>query len=393
MRIGLVVEWLDATRGGAETSTGQFIQCLLDRDVALTVFTRSDLPDRSGMEVRRLRPKGRSRKAATVSFIEQAESAIASTDCDLIHAFVPCVGADIYEPRGGTVAETILRTITVRQGTLDRTIKAISLRLNARQRWMLEKERSWLMGDAGPVVIALSDYVCRQLREHYQLPGARIRRIFNGVSVTPPTSDIARQWRVRIREELGIPMDGVFSLQVCHNFKLKGVRPHLEAVAKLCRSGISIHMVVVGGEKLASWRRLAETLGVSALVHFPGSQEDVAPYFHAADLLVHPSFYDPCSRVVLEAVQYGLPVIGSAYDGSMELFGDLRGEFAVSDPSDSHTLAAKIGDFLRTTSSDSDKVREMLRGLARTATMDRHADELLLLYHTLLTGVRQDGSP
>ena len=44
------------------------------------------------------------------------------------------------------------------------------------------------------------------------------------------------------------------------------------------------------------------------------------PYYAAADLYVHPTFYDPCSLVVLEAAACGLPIITSRYNGAAELF-------------------------------------------------------------------------
>ena len=41
--------------------------------------------------------------------------------------------------------------------------------------------------------------------------------------------------------------------------------------------------------------------------------------YFAADFLVHPTFYDPCSLVVLEALACGLPVITTRYNGASEL--------------------------------------------------------------------------
>jgi len=41
--------------------------------------------------------------------------------------------------------------------------------------------------------------------------------------------------------------------------------------------------------------------------------------YFAADLLVHPSFYDPCALVTLEALACGLPVITTRTNGAHEL--------------------------------------------------------------------------
>ena len=61
-----------------------------------------------------------------------------------------------------------------------------------------------------------------------------------------------------------------------------------------------------------------------------------------ADLLVHPSRYDPCSLVVLEALACGLPVVGSAQDGAAELIRAGESGFVLADPDDVAALAARL---------------------------------------------------
>ena len=46
--------------------------------------------------------------------------------------------------------------------------------------------------------------------------------------------------------------------------------------------------------------------GVSSAVVFHGPQEDLQDWYHAADVLVLPTAYDPCSNATLEA-PYELP--------------------------------------------------------------------------------------
>ena len=51
MKVALVVEWLDSWRGGAETSTLQFLHHLMDRGVEVHVFTRSRPSPAPGLHV------------------------------------------------------------------------------------------------------------------------------------------------------------------------------------------------------------------------------------------------------------------------------------------------------------------------------------------------------
>jgi glycosyltransferase involved in cell wall biosynthesis len=51
---------------------------------------------------------------------------------------------------------------------------------------------------------------------------------------------------------------------------------------------------------------------------FLGPQQDMTPCFAAADLVFLSSREDPFPTTVLEAVAYGLPVVGSARSGGVE---------------------------------------------------------------------------
>jgi UDP-glucose:(heptosyl)LPS alpha-1,3-glucosyltransferase len=61
--------------------------------------------------------------------------------------------------------------------------------------------------------------------------------------------------------------------------------------------------------------------------------------YFAADFLVHPTFYDPCSLVVLEALACGLPVITSRYNGASELLSPAHDGYVVENPDDHEHLA------------------------------------------------------
>jgi UDP-glucose:(heptosyl)LPS alpha-1,3-glucosyltransferase len=65
-------------------------------------------------------------------------------------------------------------------------------------------------------------------------------------------------------------------------------------------------------------------------------------FYHAADLLVHPTYYDPCSRVVLEALAAGLPVITTRFNGAAERITSGRQGYVLESPDDVAGLAQAI---------------------------------------------------
>ncbi|HEU4394974.1 MAG TPA: glycosyltransferase, partial [Planctomycetota bacterium] len=59
------------------------------------------------------------------------------------------------------------------------------------------------------------------------------------------------------------------------------------------------------------------------------------------DLLAHPTFYDPCSLVALEALASGIPVVTTEANGASEWIAPGGGE-VVADPRDAGALAAAL---------------------------------------------------
>jgi UDP-glucose:(heptosyl)LPS alpha-1,3-glucosyltransferase len=383
MKVGVVVEWLDASRGGAETSTGEFIDGLVDRGVEVEVFTRSASGCRSNVTVHEIPTPSGSRSGKSAEFLEGAERATRASDCDLVHAFVPCRSADIYQPRGGLVAETIERTVAVRSSAVARLAKRVAMAMNRRQRMVLARERAWLTGPDKPIVIAISQYVARQLRDHYNYPDSHIRHVFNGVRVPSVGAAEVLENRERVRSQFGIRSDAFVVVQVCHNFKLKGVRESIGAIARLCGDGDCDPILMIVGRGVSRrWEALVAGHGVADRVVFIGPAESSAPFFHAADVLVHPTYYDPCSRVVLEAMSHGLPAITTRYDGAGEAIEDGVSGYVIDSPADVAALAERIRSL-----ADPTRRRGMVaaaRAAATRVSMVRHVEEVCACYSVAL---------
>jgi UDP-glucose:(heptosyl)LPS alpha-1,3-glucosyltransferase len=95
----------------------------------------------------------------------------------------------------------------------------------------------------------------------------------------------------------------------------------------------------VGNRHFANYERLAQRLGIADHVSFVGHCAQMRRAYFAADFLVHPTFYDPCSLVVLEALACGLPVITTRYNGASELLRPGHEGYVVDTPHDHARLA------------------------------------------------------
>jgi UDP-glucose:(heptosyl)LPS alpha-1,3-glucosyltransferase len=385
MKVAIVIERIEHWRGGAETSTQQLIHHLAGRGCEVHLITASRVPSSPDMTVHTLPVPRPTRRAQTVQFLRQAEAELGPRRFDIVHSMAPIINCDVYQPRGGTVAESVQRNLALVRSELLRRIKRLANRFNTKQQSLLRQESRLLRRRRGPVVAALSQYVVDQLRHHYHVDGSRIRLVFNGVDVPEVSQGQRHGDRQKLREQLGLTPQDLVLLMVAHNFKLKGVARGIEAVERLKRSGgPMVKALIVGRDNPRRYRRLAERLAIANQIMFVGPTERVLAFYHAADILVHPTYYDPCSRVVLEALASGLPAITTRHNGAAEVIEDGAQGYVI----DSADAVDQLADRIRRL-ADSNHRRacgEQGRRLRGRLSMARHADEMLAVYQEILRG-------
>lgn len=319
----------------------------------------------------------------TIHFVGEADQLCRLEGFDIVHAVTPCLSANVYQPRGGTYVETVARSVARARTPVGRLIKRIARRFNRRQRFLLLLERELLTGQDPPFVAAVSDYVRRQVESAFpRFPRERIRVVFNGVEITPLPSDQAAAQRAALRKELGVAQGRPLVLFVAHNFKLKGLGELIRASATPAGRHVDWLLAVAGRDNPQRYQRLARRLGVGQRVTFVGTKYPVEALYAAAGVLAHPTWYDPCSRVVLEALACGLPVVTTRWNGAAEVMqAGCHGE-VIGTPADAPALAAAIArcfdlELACACRADAPAMRERV-------SMARHARELKVLYEQVV---------
>lgn len=383
MKVAIVQEHVDSGRGGAETSTLEMARHLSDLGLEITVVcAASDLPGREPQAPFRFHrvPEGRgSRLRRTVRFVQAASRYCRMEAFDIVHAVTPCFAADVYQPRGGTYIETVARSIALTRSALGRFARRLGRRFNRRQRFLLLLEQSLLTDKRPPHVACVSEYVRRQVESAFAIPAEHVRVVFNGVDWTDGTPEQAAEQRAAFRRQIELADDTPLVLFVAHNFKLKGLAELLRATA----GGASRwHVAVAGRDDPTRYRRLAARLGIRDRVAFVGTETPVENLYRAADVLAHPTWYDPCSRVVLEALAAGLPVVTTQFNGAAEVMERGRHGVVIDSPVEIEALARAISECLQPAlreacRADADRLRPRI-------SMARHAAELCELYDTVL---------
>ena len=391
MRVAIIQQHVDLERGGAETSTVEMARHLAQLDVDVTVICRSQslatFVDQ-GVTFVPIVAQGLTRALQTYRFVQGAGRVCRRGGYDIVHAVTPCLFANVYQPRGGTYAETVERTLALVRDPTWRELKRLGRRFNISQRFLYRIEQTLLGKYRQRVfVAAVSEYVRQQVVEGLRFPAERVRVVFNGIDVQPLDDEERALQRASMRRALGLADEAPLALFVAHNFKLKGLAELIRALAiDIAGDGPAWTLAVAGRDEPRTYARLARRLGLAARVRFVGTNTPVQAWYAAADVLAHPTWYDPCSRVVLEALSVGLPVVTTRYNGAAEVMESGRHGEVIAEPADATELAAALQRAARPA------VRVACRAdaarMCEQLSMARHARELLSFYRYVLAAQR-----
>jgi UDP-glucose:(heptosyl)LPS alpha-1,3-glucosyltransferase len=377
VRVALVLEQFDPPRGGLERWSWRFAAELLRRGHEVHVVAKRFSQRTIELPIIAHRLEGvRSRLA----FAEAAQAALFRLAPEVIHDMGCGWYCDVFHPHGGSWASLAERKLLLLP-PWRRPLKRSVDRLLPRQ----HEFRSLLLRqyvDNGQLLVALSRTVADDFRRFHGVPTERIRVVYNGVDTDRFSPEGRPRFRQLVRRRLGIADETVVALIVAHNFRLKGVPTLLRAMGRLAAERLPVHLVVVGGKHLRPWRRMAGRLRIDGAVSFVGPQEETAPYYAAADVYVHPTFYDTCSLVVLEAAASGLPVITTRINGVSELLTERVDSLLLADPADAEELAEQMRALLD--ESLRQKMGTAARQTALRHTLNRNVEEMLAVYEEVV---------
>jgi len=386
MRVAIIAERIDTALGGAERSVGELCDALSAQGMDVTLLAAKG--DSASRHVHILCRNRLGKRVDPRAFGTALQKHLQLVSCDIVHSVLPFPFADVYQPRGGTYAETILRNAASYEHGLVPTAKRLTAFANQRRQAWMRAERALAAGTRGPVIAALSRYVAEQFQRHYHTPPERIVLINNGVHTrNRPAPDSADPLRLRILNHLGLTPDDkpVFYVFAAHNFRLKGLGPLIRAFAEVTRSDphSPCRLVVVGNGDQRGYEQRARRLRAERYMVFLGGVDDLAAVLALTDVAVLPTFYDPASRFILEALGAGIPVITTRFNGAGDLFTHARHGIILDDPTDVPGLAQAVRDL-----SDSARRTAMCHairqdGIIDNVSIDRVATELKALYASI----------
>ena len=229
-------------------------------------------------------------------------------------------------------------------------------------------------------LIAVSEGV-RRTYCRIGVPEERLTTVPNGVAPIPD-----RIGRDAARAALGLDPRQPVVLTVGRLTHMKGQWHLVDAVPGLLDRFPDLAVVLVGqGPLREALEKRAAGLGVGGAVRFAGHRTDARRLLAAADVFVLPSRHEGMPLVVLEAMEAGLPVVGTRVTGTEEVVEDgVTG--ALVRPGDPAALGAALGRLLADPALRHRQGDAGRRRYLACFTRERMARDTAAVYESVLRG-------
>lgn len=372
MRIAIIRK-KHAFHGGSEIFSQDIIKRLSEEGHKVDIFAiKWDVPSLKNINFHKIRV------ITFTSFLRDFTFAIFSffilsrerKNFDIIQSSYKTLYQDVYRTDDGCHIEW-LRQRWKRIGPL----KKIAIIFNPYHWLILILEKMIFKGHRFKKVIAITEFVKRNIIENYHIDERDIEVIYNGVDLERFNPENRKLYSEEIRERFSIGKDEFVVLFVGSGFERKGVKYLLKAVELISEP---ITVMVVGKGSGKSMRRFIKRQHVI----FCGPQREIHKYYAASDIFVFPAIYEPFGNVHLEALASGLPIITTRLSGASEIIKDGSQGFVIDKPEDIDKIAEKILFLM-----DRDRNQKMVleaRRLAENFSLKDHTDKMIKLYQDIV---------
>jgi UDP-glucose:(heptosyl)LPS alpha-1,3-glucosyltransferase len=278
--------------------------------------------------------------------------ALADQRHDVTVGFDKTWGLDVLYPQGGLHRASADHNVRKFASRAARGVSRFLKRFDPAHWSYSMLERRQYLGAKKPLIVVNSLMVRDHFQHYYSVSTKDLHVVRSSIDPARfPEHDRLKR-RQEMRDAWGLDPSRTVALFAAMNYRLKGLDPLLHGVARMRTTAEfreraeAFRLVVVGNPKFGAYEKLAARLGIAEQVRFVGHCREMRNAYFASDFLVHPTFYDPCSLVVLEALACGLPVITTCVNGASELLSPPQEGFVLDDPHDREQMAWSLGMLL-----------------------------------------------
>ena len=173
--------------------------------------------------------------------------------------------------------------------------------------------------------------VSNAVRKHYKNVVGIPDRLISVVHLSTPSTNARTSKKTKsLRRELQLSRNHRLIGLVARFDVWKGHLTLLRAIERVAKQFPAVHLAIVGEilnpetfpflvEYKAKVLQYASRPGLTTRVHFLGWRNDMPNVFRSLDIVVNASESEPFGLVTLEAMTYGIPIIGSDSGGTPEI--------------------------------------------------------------------------
>jgi UDP-glucose:(heptosyl)LPS alpha-1,3-glucosyltransferase len=386
MKVAIITERANISLGGAERSIFELTAALRLSGIDVKILAATGTSHSRRLQV--LFPESQKRVSFDI-FRNTLLKHFENNKYDIIHSTLPLDFADIYQPRGGSYTEAAIRNAASYKANAVRIFKMLTSFANFKRTKLVIAEKKLCQNETGPAIAALSEYVKKQFQKHYNVPESRIRVIPNGVKIIRNT-DNTRIDRMRAlmlsRFNIKEADEPVFFLFAANNFRLKGLPSLIEAMAivKQRTAKRPAYLIVAGRGDIKRYQKIVAKAGTADRVIYMGQTGNVKNLLLMSDVAVLPTYYDPASRFILEALSAGKPVITTKFNGAADLFTADRHGKVFDSPENIGALAEAIRHFCDSANINAAKKAIEDDNVKSKVSIMAHCEKLIKLYEEII---------
>ncbi|MEL0083673.1 MAG: glycosyltransferase family 4 protein [Gammaproteobacteria bacterium] len=321
--------------GGVQRDCLRIAQVLQDRGhqvELLCIDWQGERPD--NIPVKQLTVWGMSNHRRYRNFAKKARSYCRRRGVDGLIGFNKIAGLDVYFAADGCYR-------------LKSESKSGLYRLTPRYKYFCADEHAVFGEQKKTHILALSKREMTHYQQTYRTPRSRFTLLPPGISADrKPTPDSAAI-RTQYRHGLGVGEQQKLLLMVGSGFKTKGLDRALYALKSLDNGkNPPAKFVIIGKDNFDPFRKLANRMGLTEQVEFFPGRTDIPQLLQAADLLLHPAYYENSGMILLEALVAGLPVLTTEACGYAHYVSEADGGWVLPEPFDQSEMNRVLQNIL-----------------------------------------------
>jgi glycosyltransferase involved in cell wall biosynthesis len=221
----------------------------------------------------------------------------------------------------------------------------------------------WIMKRYTSTIICVSRAVQNHWSKNAPSLLSKMQVIYNGIGPVEKSNEAS------FRTQYQIPEDAIVIGMAGRVHYWKGQQYFLQIAEQLLKPSIESNQAkplyfIITGDAFPGYEYLVDEMQnfiknhqLGDRIFYTGFEHEMDKFYSSIDLLILPSqLPDPLPTVVLEAMQYGIPVVATAQGGALEMIAE--NETGIFIPMDDVTIAvAQIQDLIQ-------KEKHLLMGIA-----------------------------